>query len=893
MISLKISSQSVSIHPFHVGFERALKCSPSFSLLVPDEIFKPKLFHSLTARTDAACMRITSLSKRQPTSHRSLFWLFGKRLFHETRKYTSGIILTAGVTGLFISLLVLGSSFVSASYRTSGLKGPTIFDVQYAPRVMNISLDMPENISITCGVSDYYSIDVIRLYYSVDFWKTSTYLDGTYLQTNLSGHYYGFVLGTRYVPTTYLFYVWANNSAGYFSFNNNGGSYHSVRLVHQNISDPIDDQDPALLKPVQQVFIGQDNATTTRDPRPEVAVWLNQTSNCWLGVNGANTEVRTGARYYLFQLDSNLTAGLNTFIIYVQQDLLFTHAFNVTRLTTPVSISSPKPGNNSVVYNQLSQLSFKTNDHITCNVTLSGPVNQSWPVTTYLKDFSFNVNLAKNFGNYLVSISAADRYGNSYDFTLAFSFMKSAFPYITVLTPSSGVTIVNTTTRLDATFSEACNVTIQNSNITAWNASFTNKASISTSSIPVIQGWNEIIVNATNAEGNTNSTTIFVQQTPYIIHNFYYDVFVLPGETLIITVSFSTNYTASGSVRHTSSYSTPFLTTPFTISEGNGNEGVLKATILAPSSPGNLYFNFTVQFGPESEFFDQNGLDFYVPVEYLYRDTQGPVARSISLGPSTNVNAKITSNDEVRVLVNMYDVTGIQNVTLVYSPDGFAVSNQSIVMTYLGGGTNGNGNYRAYIPQHENQTVVSIKVISYDILNNSGLYENSYVVNDVILASKVPGVLSTEFEKAITGAISTLLVIMLIIIIVFICIFISINDQNVKREVYREEDRIFILRNVCKLSDTRIKKYYYIEQIVQDSIGYFSGVLIGFFILAPVFVDVVKVTLIAWTFDFHEMFFLSYITLESWVALIIMLFILSSLLLKIIQVDRYVTKMVD
>src|SRR5512137_2128694 len=114
--------------------------------------------------------------KRIPTrdfEQRSLFWLFRKRLFHETRKYTAGIILTAGVTALFIAMLVVGSSFLSASYRAMGLKGPRIFDINYPASNIDITLEMPRNINITCGVSDYYAVESVRLFYSVDFMKTS------------------------------------------------------------------------------------------------------------------------------------------------------------------------------------------------------------------------------------------------------------------------------------------------------------------------------------------------------------------------------------------------------------------------------------------------------------------------------------------------------------------------------------------------------------------------------------------------------------------------------------------------------------------------------------------------------------------------------------------------
>nr|MDO8117417.1 hypothetical protein [Candidatus Sigynarchaeota archaeon] len=189
-------------------------------------------------------------------------------MFHETRKYTAGIILTAGVTGLFISLLVLGSSFVSASYRASGLKGPNVYEVVYSPRSLNISTDMPDNVFVTCGVSDYYPVDTIRLHYSVDFWKTSVFLNASYLFSNITGNYYQFTLPMRDVPTTYLFYIWANNSAGYFSYNNNGGHYYSILLFIEEEQDPGNPPDPNLLRVVQQIYIGIDNATTTRNPKP-------------------------------------------------------------------------------------------------------------------------------------------------------------------------------------------------------------------------------------------------------------------------------------------------------------------------------------------------------------------------------------------------------------------------------------------------------------------------------------------------------------------------------------------------------------------------------------------------------------------------------------------------
>jgi len=132
---------------------------------------------------------------------------------------------------------------------------------------------------------------------------------------------------------------------------------------------------------------------------------------------------------------------------------------------------------------------------------------------------------------------------------------------------------------------------------------------------------------------------------------------------------------------------------------------------------------------------------------------------------------------------------------------------------------------------------------------------------------------------------------MVLIIAVFLVIFVSINDQNVKREVYREEERIFILKHVCNLDYAAIKKYYYIEQLIQDGIGYGMGTLLGFLLLGPAFVGILKITLVAWTFDFQQLFYFSFTTLESWVGLLLLLFILCALLIKLIQVDKHVAKM--
>ncbi len=81
------------------------------------------------------------------------------------------------------------------------------------------------------------------------------------------------------------------------------------------------------------------------------------------------------------------------------------------------------------------------------------------------------------------------------------------------------------------------------------------------------------------------------------------------------------------------------------------------------------------------------------------------------------------------------------------------------------------------------------------------------------------------------------------------------------------------------------------EQLVQDSIGYGIGTVLGFLVLGPLFVSILKKTIIEWTFDFQEMFYFSFISLESWVYLLLVLFVLCALLLKRVQVDRHVTKM--
>ncbi len=222
-------------------------------------------------------------------------------------------------------------------------------------------------------------------------------------------------------------------------------------------------------------------------------------------------------------------------------------------------------------------------------------------------------------------------------------------------------------------------------------------------------------------------------------------------------------------------------------------------------------------------------------------------------------------------------------------------SNATLNMTDRSGSSNGNGYWDVILPSHINGSQVYCRIIMYDVLNNTDSYNVQYTVNDALNTNLdegvIPGLLDPDFEKIVTGAISTLLMIMVLIIVVFISIFIALNDQSVKREMFREEDRIFILKHVCKLSPATISKYYYMEQLVQDSIGYGIGALLGFLLLGPGFVYILKLTIVKWTFNFQEMFYFSFISLESWVVLLLMLFILCALLLKLAQVDRYVTKM--
>ena len=828
--------------------------------------------------------------KRNPRNGaKSLFWLFQKRLFHETRKYTAGIILTAGITALFVSMLVIGSSFLSSSYRATGTNGPNIFDISYTPTELNVSLEMPDQAEITCGVSDYYDIGEVYLHYTLDFWKTSVKLNGTIISSNLTGTYFHFSFPLEKVPKTYLFFFWANNSAGYFSFEDNNGNYYNLRVNEGEDEVPTDPDDPLLLKVFQKIIIGIDNSTITRNPRPDIKIWLNGTSDSWIRLNNYTSDNLTGSKFYVFSLPEDLIIGTNNLTINVFQDQLYTKNITITRLDTPLNITSKYPDENETILNYLDEIYFEINDWARINITLDGPLNATWRFEVYQKNVTIPFSFNRTYGNYSLNVSIEDYYDNSKNVFYNFTFQKSFNPFIHLLYPLNNSKIANNSAELNISFSEICNITLENLN-TSDIYSFENVENDTIGGINLSTGLNLLNLTATNQDGGKNSTLIYLEQQTYIVYNFYYDAFVVPSDEFQAFVNFSTNETASGTLWYQFDYTGIYDSVNFTLYNGTLQNGLLIASIQAPVDKNHLLFNFTLYFGPEQEHYEQNGFDFHVPIDYLYQDEQGPVLRGLTFNPTN----EITSNDQVLVKPTFYDVTGIKNATLIFSTLANFTLNSTYNMTYTGSDSSKNGIWSGEIPAHDNGTTIYYMIRAFDLLNNSAMFTGSYTVNDVLntqLDNVIPGVLNPQFEKAITGAITTLLTIMVLIISVFLVVFILMNDQNVKREVYREEDRIFILRNVCKIPYSSVKKYYYIEQLTQDLIGYALGLLVGFFLLAPFFVWVVKVTLIAWTFDFQTLFYLSYITLESWVYLTLILFVLASLLLKLIQVDKYVERL--
>jgi len=841
--------------------------------------------------------------------HRSLFWLFRKRLLHETRKYTSGIILTAGVTALFIAMLVVGSSFLSASYRAMGIKGPRVFDINYPSSAIEISPVMPQNVTITCGVSDFYAIEKVRLHYSINFMNTAILLDGVLFESNISGQFYKFTIDITPEPRTYLFFIWANNSAGYFTHEDNGQSFYAIRIVEAGTGTGITPQDPGL--PIQWVRVGLYNTTTTRDPRPAMSLLANKESTAWIEINGNASIPRSNVRYYVSIPSANLPIGLNNITFFVQQaSKTYKRTMLVTRIDTPLSLASMRPANGSVVFNNLRWINFTLNDYARSSVSIIGNFNKTWILTSYNQRYSFHLDFNNTFGNYSIRIDASDHYGNAAQFNINFTFQQSDHPYIEIVSPKDQSALVNLTIGITVSLSEICDVSVENLNKSGSMQMFPAISQGLLGDVGIIAGWNYINITANNSKGLVNSTILRIFQQPYIIHKFTFKPFAIPGGNLYVDLNFSTNLTIpppGGSLWYLFDYMGPYET-PKSFSIVNGTtiggimRGILRAVIDIPVDVEHVLFNFNITFGTSHVVhYDQNGHDFHVPVAYVYMDMQGPTIQDYWIGPSwysiipgPKVNA--TSNEKVKIWLNLFDVTGVKNVSVLFSLNSTFVLNATFKMNYKGGGSNGNGYWDVILPSQVNGSRVYCRIIMYDMLNNSAFKDYDYWVIDILntnLKNVVPGLLPKDYEEMVLGAIKTLLAIMAMVIVVFIVVFIAINDQNVKREMYREEDRIFILKHVCKLDAPSISKYYYIEQLAQDSIGYGIGTLLGFLVLGPLFVSILKITIVEWTFDFQEMFYFSFITLESWVALLLVLFILCALLLKLVQVDKYVAKMVN
>ncbi|MHA1683710.1 MAG: hypothetical protein ACTSUE_22420 [Promethearchaeota archaeon] len=824
---------------------------------------------------------------------KNLSWLFFKRFRFETRKYTAGIILTAGVTALFISMLIIGSSFQSALFRATGQKGPNINNILYDNSIVDLNETRPNYLNVTCQISDFYSIERVRLYYTMDFWESSEVLDGTYLLTNLSGNIYTFSIKLRNTTTTYLFFIWANNSAGYFNYNDNNGGFYHKRLQFDDGVDPTPPADPTSA--FQKIMVGYYNWTVTRDPRPNVVVWANQSSNATVYVNGDNLGLQAYKDFFIFEPSSDLQIGINNINITLFQENdgvknNYSRVINITIINTPINITFMTPENNSVVYNYLDKITFLVDEHVRADIRLTGPVNQSWNVTSYLVNYTLPFLFNDTHGIYNLSIFVENRNGRNNTFLCTFNFTLSPHPYISIQNLVDMDKVVNNSLTIHANFSEICNVTFENLNVTNSSINFTNQVEYNFTGIPTVAGMNFINISVENADGNRNYTVLKVQKERYIIHSYYYPPIVKPENYLTVLVNFSTNETASGIMKYNFDYNSTIYTESFSLLNGTFQEGFLQAKVLVPQSINDIEFNFTLNFGPEEINYNNSGNYYHVVVGYYYYDNVGPQNRDLSF---SSIPKSIHYNT---VRINLFDVSGVRNATIIYTNDPTFFENKSLEMEYVGTDIEyNNGVWEAKIPPYSNSTTVYFQILTYDKLNNSASYGiYSYTVDDSFINNPeqyIPGVLEINYEKAISGAITTLLAIMVLIIIVFLAIYISMNDQNVKREIYREEDRIFILKNICKLSDKSIRKYYYIEQIFQDGMGFIIGSVLGFLVLAPIFVDIVKFTLIEWTFDFQDLFYYSFVTLESWVGLLLVLFVLSSLLLKILQVDRYIEKL--
>ncbi|MFX0099209.1 MAG: hypothetical protein ACFFCS_06470 [Candidatus Hodarchaeota archaeon] len=859
---------------------------------------------------------------------RNLLWLFKKRFFFETRKYTAGIILTAGVLALFISMLILGSSFISAYYRANGEKGPNIFQVEYDHASIIIDGNMPERVNITCGISDYYPIDAVELHYSLNFWQVpkdgeveKVIINGIHFQTTLAGNYYLFQINLSQImiqnnntPTTIMFFIWANNTAGFFNYDDNKGNYFTVRAHYEDEEVPFN---PANL--FQEIKFGRDNRTVTRNPRPYIFLEVNQSSNAWIELNNNASNITYSQALFYFDLPKDLEVGDNNLTIFMEQGSKITQKnFTITHITTPLNVTNGHRWDNTTIYNEIQNFSLVTDENVTALVELWSQENNTcvgnWSFPVYLNNFSLDFFFSKNFGNYTLNGTFSSYYGVIWTFNYSFEFMQSPNPHIKVLSPDNWQELVNDTLVFNVNFSDEVDVTFKSLNTSTSNTSTynvfndTSYGNYTLSNISLVPGINTINITAIKSGGASNSTIISVVKSTYLIHDFDYDTVVLPGGNLNITLNVSTNESVSGKAWYAFNYNGIYNEINFSLYQGNYLEndtflleGIVQALIPVPDNVSHADFNLTLSFGPQNVTMNNNLSNYHVAVEYFYDDIYGPEFENLMYNgilASIEKSNILPSNKFSNISIELFDVTGVKNATLVYSKSATFETNTTVNMTYNGTDfLTFKGRWYVSIPPFSNNTVVYFKIIAHDMLNNSAVHpDRVYKIFDYIGQQNyefIPGVLYSDYENAISGAITTLLTIMILIIIVFITIFIMLNDQNVKREIYREENRIFILQNICKLSRPSIKKYYYIEQLVQDSIGYVLGVLIGYLFLAPVFVQIVKVTIVSWTFDFQELFYLSYMTLESWVSLLLLIFVISSLLLKLIQVDKYIGQMAD
>jgi hypothetical protein len=825
-----------------------------------------------------------------------MFWLFGKRFSFETRKYTSGIILNAGVTALVIAMLVVASSFLSASYRANGQQGPRIFSIMATASTLDLSLDMPRTVNVTCGISDYYPVEKVLLYYSTDFWKSRVSVAGTVLSSNLTGTYYQFTIPLLQVPETYLYFLWANNSVGYFSYADNQHYYYSILVQNENASVPFNAQDPKLLHVIQSMQIGYGNGTTTRNPAPFIYVELNETSPISLVLNGnpSDSWAFTGNRIYNLTLPMDLTVGTNLITLNVDQKRIFSFNFTVIYSPVPLNITSMNFANNSVVYNYMTNMTFSANDLVQAHVTTTGPQVGTWNSTTYATSFTVPWTFGQVYGNYTIGVSINDHYGGSFTETYSVSFQKSEFPWIHVDSPANGSTVVASNITITANFTEACAAVASNLNTTTSTPIIQNVTNVTLPALALMNGWNYIQVNATNLANKTTSVLLRVNQVLYSTNNGSRDLYVVPGGTFHLVVNVTSLVVPNGTLRYALVNSSGLTCYSVSLNITGGELGyyTMKASIPIPLATIDMFYNYTLQFNTTAIIFNEDGQSFHVLVSYLYQDTEGPTVSEEGFSPGVN---SITSSNYVTIILDLNDLTGVKNASIEYATNPSLATPTKANMTFTGEPvSNGIGDWVVTLPPYPNSTTVYFKVLMYDVLNNSASFTGSYSVHDVLNPNTdqiIPGVINQTFNKAINGAIGTLIAIMVMILSIFIVIFITINDQNVKREIFRESDRLFTLKHVCELSEKSIRHFYYIEQGLQDLIGYGIGIVMGFVVLAPVFVWIIKITLISWTYNFQTLFFLSYSALGSWVGLLLVLFVLSGLLIKMLQVDRHVAKM--